>query len=700
MSALARRRNQEDMNSLNCIPGLGENKQRPHSGGSRSASVLGVSQSSSRSVSPSTRPTTAPTLSGGRNFHRRTAAYGGATDSSQMSSLIWQPSSPTKEEVKEEPFIEERVDGRELEATPFFQCDNATIFIKGGNVVNADDIKEVDVLVVEGVITAIGKDLPVPAGAIFIDASGKYVIPGGIDTSTHLFKGVSKGELADTFESGTRAALAGGTTTVVDLVIPEKNSSLMDAFNAWMSDAKEKACCNFAFTVALPQFNDQVKEEMEELTREHGVNSFKISMSHKNDIMLEPEDIVKAIKSSKELGCITKFHAENGDIIKENRKMLLARGVTGPEGHYMAQPEEVEIEAVRRACAYAKQLNAPLSICGFTSKGAADTIIEFKLDGTHVLGEPTVAALAIDGSNYDNKCWNHAASFVTSPPLRHDPDTKERLMKFLMTDELGLVASDHCSYSTETRAIGSRCFTQIPEGVTGVEERMSLVYEFGVEAGLMDMTKFVDLTSTRAAKLMNCFPQKGCIAEGSDADIVIWNPNCVRTISQKTQQQSVDFNIFEGMTVHGAPEFVLCNGNIRVAEYQVNADPGNGKYVKSEVFPPVIYDLIEGNENQMKPQPVQRAMNPTDDVDGCQTDQDDSFGLTTPRGYSSGEVFNKNLGIYQRALSAHGVRNQQDSSFSLNGGYGQSDNGSRNGISKRASVKVNSPPGGASDSFW
>jgi len=723
MSELARRRNQEEMESLNCIPGLGENKQRPRelgsffgfvpdcgrppslpsesdTGGSRSASVLGVSGSSSRSVSPSTRPMTAPVLSGGRKFHRRTNACGGASDSSQMSSLIWEPSSPTREEITEEPFMEDRVDGKELEATPFFQSENGTVFIKGGHVVNADSTKEMDVLVVKGVITAMGKDLPIPAEATFIDASGKYVIPGGIDTSTHLFSEFTKEELADNFEMGSRAALAGGTTTVVDLVIPKKNSSLIDAFNLWKSEAEENSSCNYAFSVALPEFNDQIRMEMEELSKEQGVNSFKIFMSDKNTTALGREDILKAMQAIRDLGCIAKVHAENGDIIAENEKMLIANGVTGPEGHYLAHSEEVEEEAVRRACIYAQKLNVPLNISSLTSKGAADTVMEFRTAGTVVFGEPAVASLAVDGSHYDNKCWNHAASFVTSPPLRHDPDTKEKLTKFLITGELDLVASDHCSYSSETRSVGSKCFTEIPEGITGIEERMSLVYELGVERRNMDMTKFVDITSTRAAKLLNCYPQKGCIAEGSDADIVIWNPNCLQTLSQKTQEQCADFNIFEGITVHGAPEFVLCNGKISVAEYKVDAGPGDGKFVKATAFPPAIYDLIRENDIRTKPLPVKRAMDQSDDVDGSQADHDDSFGLTTPRGFSSGEVFNKDLGIYQRSLSAHGIRNQQDSSFSLNGGYNQSENGSRIGSGKRASVKVNSPPGGASRSFW
>jgi len=718
MSALSRRRNPDS--GLMSIPGLGENKTRPRelgscfgyipdafsgrspslpseseSGGSRSASVAGgsnISGASSRSASP--RPVTAPAFSDRRVYNRRTAHQGGATDSSQMSSLMWQPLSPD-EPVKESLFVETKAED-EVEATPFFSCETGIVFIKGGQVVNCDEMTVADVLVEDGKIKALGENLDIPEGATVIDATNKLVFPGGIDTNTHLYQAVDKtAQVKDDFESGTRAALAGGTTMVVDLVIPEKGGSLVDAFTAW-KEAAEKSCCDFALTVAVPHVTDGSKAEMEKLAKECGVNSFKMFMAYKDTVMLNNSELLEAFKHVKDLGCIAKVHAENGDIIAENQKRLLARGVTGPEGHSLAAPEEVEEEAVRRACTLASQANVPLYICSPSSLAATEVVKQFKEKGLTVIGEPSAASLAVDGSHYYNKCWSHAASFITSPPLRDDPQTKDKLVEALMDGSLDIVGSDHCTYDSNIRAQGNGNFTGIAQGVNGIEERMAIVYECGVETGKMELTRFVEVTSSAAAKVLNLYPRKGCIAEGSDADIVIWNKNTHRTISQKTHQQAAYFNIFEGLNVTGAPEFVLCGGKIVVAEYAVNTCPGTGRYIEAPTWPSFCYDKIQDRDNQDKPEHVQRTDVPTDDVDGP-VDTPDTFGLTTPRGYCQQEVFNKHLGIYQRPLSAHGVRNQHDSSFSLSGPKGVR---SKEGTSRRSTVKVNAPPGGHAGAFW
>ena len=618
-----------------------------------------------------------------------------------MSSLMWQPLSPD-EPVKESLFVETKADD-EVEATPFFSSETGIVVIKGGQVVNCDEMTVADVLVEDGKITAVGEDLDIPEGATVIDATDKFVFPGGIDTNTHLYQAVDKTvQVKDDFESGTRAALAGGTTMVVDLVIPEKGGSLVDAFTAWKEAGEEKSCCDFALTVAVPHVTDGSKAEMEQLAKEHGVNSFKMFMAYKDTMMLNNSELMEAFKHVKDLGCIAKVHAENGDIIAENRKRLLARGVTGPEGHPLAQPEEVEEEAVRRACTLAKQANVPLYICSPSSLDAAEVIKQFKENGLTVIGEPSAASLAVDGSHYFNKCWSHAASFITSPPLRDDPQTKDKLVEALMDGTLDIVGSDHCTYDSNVRAQGQGNFTEIPEGLNGIEERMAIVYERGVKAGKMEMTRFVEVTSSAAAKLLNLYPRKGCIAEGSDADIVIWNTNNLRTITQKTQQeQAADFNIFEGQEVTGAAEFVLCGGKIVVAEYQLNTCPGTGQYIEAPTLPSFCYDKIQDIDTADKPKHVERTDVPTDDVDGPVDAHTDTFGLTTPRGYCQQEVFNKQLGIYQRSLSAHGVRNQQDSTFSLKGPRGlHGSEGEEEKTPRRATVKVNAPPGGHGGAFW
>lgn len=294
------------------------------------------------------------------------------------------------------------------------------------------------------------------------------------------------------------------------------------------------------------------------------------------------------------------------------------------------------------------------------------------------------------------------ASKCPSPPLRDDPHTKDQLVKALLDGTLDLVVSGHCTYDSSTRARGQDDFTALPQGVNGIEERMAIVYERGVVVGKMDMTRYVEVTSSAAAKLLNIYPRKGCIAEGSDADIVIWNTNNIHTITQKTHQQAAGCNIFEGLKVTGAAEFVLCGGKIVVAEYQVNACPGSGQFIQAPTWPAVCYDKIQERDSQDIPDHVEREDTPTDDVDTT-VDTNDTFGLTTPRGYWQEEVFNKQLGIYQRSLSAHGVRNQQDSSFSLSGPQGsyQSDpDGEILPTPRRASVRVSAPPGGHGGAFW
>ena len=562
----------------------------------------------------------------------------------------------------QEPLFEEEVtDSGGLTATPFFSKDTGVVLIKGGNVVNSEGENIADVLVEDGKITAVGDEIEIPENATVIDASGKIVIPGGIDTRTHFQQAVDgKGDLVDDFESGTHAALAGGTTMIVDLVIPEKEGSLLDAFNSWKESAEEKSCCDYSLSVAITSVTDQTMEEMEMLAKENGVTIFKVFMSYSNSVMMDSKDLMSVMKKAKSLGCVVQVHAENGDMIAENSKNLLAQGVTGPEGHLMAQSDEVEEEAVRRICVLAKQVGAPVYISGPTSTAALDVIKEFKEKGAPVYADPSIAALCVDGSHYYNKCYNHAANFVTSPPLRDDEETKDTLLEAVIDGTLDMVSSGHC---TRDRSVTQDSFTDIPEGVLGVEERLALLYERGVESGKMELTQFVNVTSTAAAKLLNIYPRKGCIAEGSDADIVVLDPAASHTISHKSHHSSADFNIFEDLNVTARPEFVVAGGKIVVAEFQTNASPGNAVFVECSQFPREIYENI----SEDKPKKVERVELSSDSVDGPNHAEANGFGLTCPRGFRAQQVMNKQLGIYQRPLSAHGVRNQQDSSFSLNG---------------------------------
>ena len=564
--------------------------------------------------------------------------------------------------MKEPMFEESVIDAGGLTATPFFTKDTGVVLIKGGNVVNSEEENVADILIEDGKITAIGDEIEIPENSTVINASGKIIIPGGIDLNTHFHQAVDgKDGLVDDFESGTHAALAGGTTMVIDLVIPEKEGSLLDAFESWKEAAEEKSCCDYSLCVTIPSVTEQTFSEMEILAKEHGVTMFKVFMTYKNGPMIETKDMMEVLKKSKELGCIVQVHAENGNMISENCNNILSQGVTGPEGHLMAQPEEVEEEAVRRACVLAKQAKVPVYISNPTSTAAVEVIKEFKDKGVAIIGEPSIASLCLDGSHYYNKCYNHAANFVSSPPLRDDEETKDKLLDAVIDGTLEIVSSGHCA---RDKSDVQNNFTDIPEGLIGVEERLPLLYERGVEAGKMELTQFVSVTSTAAAKLLNIYPRKGCIAEGSDADVVILNPSANQTISHKSHHSNAEFNIFEDMNVTAYPEFVIAGGKIVVAEYQTNVSPGSAAYVECSPFSADVYDKIKEDQ----PRQVERVDLPSDCVDGRNGHSNsEGFGLTTPRGFKGQQVLNKQLGIYQRPLSAHGVRNQQDSTFSLNG---------------------------------
>lgn len=466
--------------------------------------------------------------------------------------------------------------------------------IRNGTVVNADQTFRADIYCENGKIVAIGPDLDVPSSAEIIDASGQYVMPGGIDPHTHMQLPFMGTVATDDFFTGTAAGLAGGNTTIIDFVIPAPQESLLDAYKKWREWA-EKSAADYSFHVAITWWDDSVAADMETLVKEYGVNSFKHFMAYKNAIMADDETLVKSFRRCMELGAMPTVHAENGELVFQLQQELLSKGITGPEGHPLSRPPIVEGEAANRAIQIAQVMDVPIYIVHVSCKESLEAITRARNEGQRVYGECLAGHLVIDDSVYRNESFEFAAAHVMSPPFRSS-EHQSALWKGLQGGNLHTTATDHCAFCADQKAAGKDDFSKIPNGTAGVEDRMAVLWDEGVNSGKLTMNEFVSVTSTNAAKIFNIYPQKGSISVGADADIVVWDPEGTRTISAKTHHQNVDFNIFEGKTVKGIPTHTISRGKTVWANGQLNVEQGAGRYINRPAFNPVFEALSKQAE--------------------------------------------------------------------------------------------------------
>ncbi len=457
--------------------------------------------------------------------------------------------------------------------------------IRGGTVVNADRAFRADVLCEGDKIVAVGPGLAAPPGAEIVDAGGQYVMPGGIDPHTHMNLPFMGTVTQDDFFTGTAAGLAGGNTTIIDFVIPNPQQPLLEAYHQWRGWA-EKAAGDYTFHVAITWWSDKVHEEMGTLVRNHGVNSFKHFMAYKNAIMADDETLVKSFRRALELGAIPTVHAENGELVYQLQQDLLKQGITGPRAHPLSRPPAVEAEAANRAIAIANVLNTPLYIVHVSCKESLDAITRARASGQRVYGEALAGHLIVDDSVYEHPDFDFAAGHVMSPPFR-SREHQKALWQGLQGGNLHTTATDHCTFCAEQKAAGRSDFTKIPNGCGGVEDRMAVIWHAGVNSGKLTPSEFVRVTSANAAQIFNIYPRKGLIAAGSDADIVVWDPEGSRTISARTQFAKGGFNVFEGRTVKGVPSTTVAAGKVVFHRGELRAVEGAGRHIDRPAFAPV-----------------------------------------------------------------------------------------------------------------
>jgi dihydropyrimidinase len=473
--------------------------------------------------------------------------------------------------------------------------------IRNGTVVTADLSYKADVLIEDGVITEIGMGLK---GDEELDATGCYVMPGGIDPHVHLEMPFMGTYSSDDFESGTRAGLAGGTTMVVDFCLPNQGESLLDAIKRW-DNKSTRANCDYSFHMAVTWWGEQVFNDMKTVIDTRGINTFKHFLAYKGALMVNDDELFASFNRLAELGGIAMVHAENGDVVAEMTAKLLAEGNTGPEGHAYSRPSQVEGEATNRAIMIADMAGVPLYVVHTSCEEAHEAIRRARMQGKRVWGEPLIQHLTLDEREYFHEDWDHAARRVMSPPFR-DARHQESLWSGLQGGTLSVVATDHCAFTTEQKRYGVGDFSKIPNGTGGLEDRMPMLWTHGVETGRLTPNEFVAVTSTNIAKILNCYPKKGAVLVGADADLVVWDPAKTKTIEAATQQSSIDYNVFEGHKVKGLPRFTLTRGHVAVHDGEIRTQEGHGKFVAREANTTVNKALSTWKE-LTQPRPVQRT---------------------------------------------------------------------------------------------
>ena len=450
--------------------------------------------------------------------------------------------------------------------------------IRNGTVVTARETRAADVRIEGGRITEVGPSLPANPADHAIDASGMYVMPGGIDAHTHLDMPLGDIVSTDDFETGTRAAAFGGTTCIVDFAIQARGTRMRDALDTWWKKAEGRATIDYGLHMIVTDLGGEGLEDMDDMVGE-GVASFKLFMAYPNSLMVDDATIFKALSRTAKNGALICMHAENGGVIDVLIARALAEGKTAPIYHALTRPALAEAEAVHRAIAIAEIAGAPVYIVHVSSEDALEQVREARDRGVPVFAEtcPQYLLLSIEDLERPNF---EGAKYVLTPPLRPKKH-QGKLWDGLKHDQLQVVSTDHCPFCfADQKTLGKDDFSKIPNGGPGIENRMQLIYHYGVNSGKLSLNRFVETVSTAPARIFGLYPKKGEIAPGSDADVVIWDPHAAHTISARTHHMRVDYSMFEGFEVRGNARTVLSRGETIVDGGKFLGKAGRGHYLK------------------------------------------------------------------------------------------------------------------------
>lgn len=451
------------------------------------------------------------------------------------------------------------------------------LLIKNGRVVTADSDFTADIFCENETITRIGRGLEAPPASEVIDATGKLVFPGFIDPHVHIYLPFMGTYSKDNYMTGSQAALVGGTTTLIEMCCPSRADEALAGFELWMSQAAGKSACDFTFHMGVTKFDGGTESQLREIVA-RGTTSFKIFLAYKGAFGIDDGELYRTLKLARELGVIVTAHCENETLIAERSKELLAVGVTGPEGHHASRPPAVEAEGVHHLMTFAELTGAATYIVHLSCKEALDQAVAARQRGVRVGVETLIQYLLLDKTDAERPNFE-GAKFVMSPPLRAKHN-QPVLWSGLQSGLIQTVATDHAPFDFVTqKPMGRDDFTKIPNGIPSLEDRVNLLYSYGVKSGKLDLQTFVNVASTQAAKLFGLFPRKGTIAIGSDADLVVFDPDYRGAISAATQTMAVDYSAFEGWPIEGRPSVVTVRGEVAVRDGKFVGTIGRGKYL-------------------------------------------------------------------------------------------------------------------------